>query len=84
MSLIATYKITAFGMFAPNGFQAVKPGALVKLVFDSYFGRIQYAHIVVIPKMIDERQVAGTLAPPTSDRLRSMSPTVPSAELTIV
>jgi hypothetical protein len=43
MSFITTDEITLIGMFSPNGFQTIKPGAPVKLVFDNDPGRIHEA-----------------------------------------
>jgi multidrug resistance efflux pump len=58
MSFIATDEITIVGMFSPNGFQTIKPGAQVKLVFDNDPGRIHLASIVTIPEGIGQGQVA--------------------------
>ena len=64
MSFIVTDEITIVGMFAPNGFQTIRPGAQVKLVFDNDPGRIHDASIVTIPEGIGQGQVAvsGVLA----------------------
>jgi multidrug resistance efflux pump len=64
MSFINTDEITLVGMFSPNGFQTIKPGALVKLVFDNDPGRIHHATILDIPLGVGQGQVAvsGTLA----------------------
>ena len=64
MSFIVTDEITIVGMFAPNGFQTIKPGRTVKLVFDNDPGRIYQASIVTIPEGIGQGQVAvsGVLA----------------------
>ena len=51
MSFIVTDEITIVGMFAPNGFQTIKPGARVSLIFDNDPGRIYPARIVAIPKV---------------------------------
>jgi multidrug resistance efflux pump len=64
MSFIVRDEITIVGMFAPNGFQTIRPGAQVKLVFDNDPGRIHDAQIVTIPEGIGQGQVAvsGVLA----------------------
>jgi multidrug resistance efflux pump len=64
MSFIVTDEITIVGMFSPNGFQTIKPGARVKLVFDNDPGRVHEASIVAIPEGVGQGQVAisGTLA----------------------
>jgi|GEM_PF-1230765 len=63
MSFIVTDEITLVGMFSPNGFQTIKPGAPVKLVFDNDPGRIHHATILGIPRGVGQGQVAvsGTL-----------------------
>jgi len=58
MSFIVTNDITLAGMFAPNGFQTIKPGAAVKLVFDSRPGRIYHAKILEIPQGVGQGEVA--------------------------
>jgi multidrug resistance efflux pump len=58
MSFIASDDIIIVGMFSPNGFQTIKPGAHVKLVFDNDPGRIHEASIVTIPEGIGQGQVA--------------------------
>ena len=64
MSFIVTDDIMLVGMFSPNGFQTIKHGAPVKLVFDDRPGRIYHARIVDIPHGVGQGQVAvsGTLA----------------------
>jgi multidrug resistance efflux pump len=64
MSFIVSDDITLIGMFSPNGFQTVKPGAPVKLVFEDRPGQIYHAKIVEIPRGVGQGQVAvsGTLA----------------------
>jgi multidrug resistance efflux pump len=64
MSFIVTDELTIVGMFSPNGFQTIKPGAEVKLVFDNDPGRSYLASIVTIPEGIGQGQVAisGVLA----------------------
>jgi multidrug resistance efflux pump len=68
MSFIVTDEIVIVGMFSPNGFQTIKPGASVKLVFDNDPGRIHQAKIVAIPEGVGEGQIAvsGMLAKVTS------------------
>ncbi len=68
MSFIVTDDITIVGMFAPNGFQTIKVGAPVKLVFDNDPGRIHHASIASIPEGIGQGQVAvsGVLARTTA------------------
>jgi multidrug resistance efflux pump len=64
MSFIVRDEITIVGMFSPNGFQTIAPGARVKLVFDNDPGRIHEARIDTIPEGIGQGQVAvsGVLA----------------------
>jgi multidrug resistance efflux pump len=64
MSFIVTDDIMLIGMFAPNGFQTIKPGAAVKLVFDNSPGRIYHGKILEIPEGVGQGQVAtsGVLA----------------------
>ncbi|WP_213288797.1 HlyD family secretion protein [Bradyrhizobium sp. sGM-13] len=64
MSFIIADDITLVGMFSPNGFQTIKPGARVKLVFDNDPGRIHEAAITSIPEGVGQGQIAvsGTLA----------------------
>jgi multidrug resistance efflux pump len=64
MSFISTGEIMLIGMFPPNAFGTVKPGAAVKLVFDDRPGHIYDAKIVGIPLGVGQGQVAvsGTLA----------------------
>jgi multidrug resistance efflux pump len=58
MSFIVTDEITIVGMFPPNGFQTIKPGAAVKLVFEDVPGRIFQATITEIPRGIGQGQIA--------------------------
>jgi multidrug resistance efflux pump len=58
MSFIVTDDIMLVGMFSPNGFETIKPGAAVKLVFDNRPGRIYHARIVEIPHGVGQGQVA--------------------------
>src|SRR5713226_733025 len=64
MSFIVENDITLVGMFSQNGFQTIKEGAPVDIVFDNAPGRIYHAKITAIPKGIGQGQVAvsGTLA----------------------
>ena len=64
MSFVVEDEITIVGMFAQNGFQAIKVGAHVEIVFDNAPGRVFRARIVGIPKGIGQGQIAvsGTLA----------------------
>jgi multidrug resistance efflux pump len=64
MSFIVENEITLVGMFSQNGFQTIKDGASVDLVFDNAPGRIYHARITAIPKGVGQGQVAvsGTLA----------------------
>ena len=64
MSFIVENEITLVGMFSQNGFQTVKEGAAVDIVFDNAPGRIYHAKVIGIPKGIGQGQVAvsGTLA----------------------
>ena len=64
MSFIVENEITLVGMFSQNGFQTIKEGAPVDIVFDNVPGRIYHARITAIPKGIGQGQVAvsGTLA----------------------
>ncbi|WP_108522644.1 HlyD family secretion protein [Bradyrhizobium algeriense] len=64
MSLIVEKEITLVGMFSQNGFQTIKEGAAVDIVFDNVPGRIYRAKIIGIPKGIGQGQIAasGTLA----------------------
>ena len=58
MSFIVSDDITIIGMFSPNGFETIKPGAPVKLVFGSHPGRIYHAQIADIPQGIGQGQIA--------------------------
>jgi multidrug resistance efflux pump len=64
MSFIVENEITLVGMFSQNGFQTIKEGAAVDIVFDNVPGRIYHAKITAIPKGIGQGQIAtsGTLA----------------------
>lgn len=56
--------IVLVGMFPPNGFQTIKPGVTVKLVFDNTPGWVYDAKITDIPRGIGQGEIAasGTLA----------------------
>ena len=64
MSFIISDDITIVGMFSPNGFQTIRPGAAVKLVFDNDPGRIHHATVTGIPQGVGQGEIAvsGTLA----------------------
>jgi multidrug resistance efflux pump len=64
MSFIVESEITLVGIFSQNGFQTVKDGAPVDIVFDNIPGHIYHAKIAAIPKGIGQGQLAvsGTLA----------------------
>src|SRR5216684_2650033 len=64
MSFIVENEIIIVGMFSQNGFQTIKLGASVDIVFDNAPGRIYHAKITAIPKGVGQGQVAvsGTLA----------------------
>ena len=64
MSFIVENEITLVGMFSQNGFQTIKEGVAVDIVFDNVPGRIYHARITAIAKGIGQGQVAvsGTLA----------------------
>jgi multidrug resistance efflux pump len=64
MSFIVEKEITLVGMFSQNGFQTIKDGAAVDIVFDNVPGRIYHAKIIAIPKGVGQGQIAvsGTLA----------------------
>jgi multidrug resistance efflux pump len=78
MSFIFTNEITIVGMFSPNGFRSIKPGAKVKLVFDDDPGRIYDATIAGIPQGTGEGQieVSGTLTKASSIRGAKTYPAV--------
>jgi multidrug resistance efflux pump len=68
MSFIVENEITLVGLFSQNGFQTVKDGAPVDIVFDNIPGRTYHARVIAIPKGIGQGQVAvsGTLARTTA------------------
>ena len=61
-------RVTIVGMFSQNGFQTIKDGAPVDIVFDNAPGRIYHAKIKAIPKGVGQGQIAvsGTLARTTA------------------
>jgi multidrug resistance efflux pump len=63
MSFIVEKEIALVGMFSQNGFQTIKDGAPVDIVFDNAPGRIYHAKVIAIPKGIGQGQIAvsGTL-----------------------
>ena len=68
MSFIVESEIVIVGMFSQNGFETIRPGAPVDIVFDNAPGRIYHATVTAIPKGIGQGQVAvsGTLARTTA------------------
>ena len=64
MSFIVENEITIVGVFSQNGFQTIKTGTPVDIVFDNVPGRIYHATITAIPKGVGQGQIAvsGTLA----------------------
>ena len=68
MSFIVENEIIIVGMFSQNGFQTVKIGAPVDIVFENAPGRIYHAKITAIPRGIGQGQIAvsGTLARTTA------------------
>ena len=68
MSFVVEKEITIVGLFSQNGFQTIKVGAAVDIVFDNAPGRIYHAKITSIPKGAGQGQVAvsGTLARTTA------------------
>ena len=68
MSFVVENEITIVGLFSQNGFQTIKVGAAVDIVFDNAPGRIYHAKITSIPKGVGQGQVAvsGTLARTTA------------------
>ena len=64
ISFIVENEITLVGMFSQNGFQTIKEGAAVDIVFDNAPGRVYHAKIIAIPRGIGQGQIAvsGTLA----------------------
>jgi multidrug resistance efflux pump len=68
MSFIVENEIVLVGMFSQNGFQTIRDGAPVDIVFDNAPGRIYHATIQTIPRGIGQGQIAvsGTLARTTA------------------
>jgi len=68
MSFIVESEVALVSMFSQNGFQTIKEGAAVDIVFDNAPGRIYRGRITAIPKGIGQGQIAvsGTLARTTS------------------
>ncbi len=64
LSFVVADQVKIIGMFSPNGFQAIKPGAAVKLVFDEVPGRIYHATVATIPRGVGQGQItaSGALA----------------------
>jgi len=64
MSFIVEKEITLVGMFSQNGFQTIKDGTPIDIVFDNVPGRIYRAKVIAIPRGIGQGQIAasGTLA----------------------
>jgi multidrug resistance efflux pump len=64
LSFIVENEITLVGLFAQNGFQTIKEGTAVDIVFDNVPGHIYHASILAIPKGVGQGQIAvsGTLA----------------------
>jgi multidrug resistance efflux pump len=64
MSFIVEKEITLIGIFSQNGFQTIKQGTPVDIVFDNAPGRIYHATVTAIPRGIGQGQIAvsGTLA----------------------
>jgi hypothetical protein len=64
MSFIVEQEITLVALFSQNGFQKVKEGTPVDIVFDNIPGRIYHARVIGVPKGVGQGQVAvsGTLA----------------------
>jgi multidrug resistance efflux pump len=58
LSFIVESEITIIGMFSQNGFQTIKIGAPVDIVFDNAPGRIYHAKITAIPKGVGQGQLA--------------------------
>jgi multidrug resistance efflux pump len=58
MSFIVSDEITIIGMFLPNGFQTIKPGTKVTLIFDYNPGRLYQVKITEIPRGVGQGQIA--------------------------
>ena len=81
MSFIVENEITLVGMFSQNGFQTIKEGVAVDIVFDNVPGRIYHAKITAIAKGIGQGQVAvsGTLARTNARSLSHNNPFIDKA-----
>jgi multidrug resistance efflux pump len=68
MSFIVEKEITIVGMFSQNGFQTIRIGTPVDVVFENAPGRIYRAKVAAIPKGVGQGQIAvsGTLARTTA------------------
>lgn len=64
MPFIVDSEVTIIGMFAQNGFQTIRVGTPVDIVFDNDPGHIYHARVTNIPKGVGQGQVAnsGTIA----------------------
>ncbi len=64
MSFIDPQRTTVIGMFPPSGFQTIRAGATVMLVFNNDPGRIHETKIAEIPRGIGQGQIttSGVLA----------------------
>ena len=60
LSFIVADQVKIVGMFAPNGFRAIKPGTAVKLVFDEVPGRIYHATVATVPRGVGQGQIAAS------------------------
>ena len=58
MSFVVADELMIVGLFSPNGFQTIKPGAAVSLVFDDDPGRRYSAKSVEIPRGVGQGQIA--------------------------
>jgi multidrug resistance efflux pump len=58
LSFIVDNEITNVGMFSQNGFQTVKIGTAVDIVFEDDPGRVYHAKITQIPKGVGQGQIA--------------------------
>jgi multidrug resistance efflux pump len=58
MSFIVSDDIALVGLFAPNGFETIRPGASVSIIFDNHPGRIFSARIVDVPRGVGQGQIA--------------------------
>jgi multidrug resistance efflux pump len=78
MSFILKDELVIVGMFSPNGFQTIRPGAAVTIVFDNHPGRRYHAKITEIPLGVGQGQVSvsGVLARSGSIRGVSEYPAV--------